>query len=178
MSRNYFLLLFFILPYCIIGQDYDLDSLQLEVNKQAKYFEAELARADDYLSDEDKAMWIEFQVDTFKIERFLSARLELFWTTAGMVDAVRDAEIAYDGLLNKYYKKLMTRLEPEDQETLRQAQRNWIKFRDAERELIDLLYSEKYTGGGTMYYILLVDDYLGITRRRVFELFHHYASFY
>lgn len=153
------------------------DSLAFDVEDRAIYFEKELLLDEDFLSEKEKQIWVEFQVDTFRIERILEGRMVLHPSTQGTIEAIHEAEASYDRLLNRYYKRLMDRLQPADQEILRQAQRQWLKFREAEKALINQLYSETYTGGGTMYNIFIVHDHYSLTRHRVFELFHHYVSF-
>lgn len=153
------------------------DSLAFDVEDQAIYFEQELMLLEDYLSEEEQELWVKFKVDTFRIERILEGRMVLNPSTMGTIDAIHEAEASYDQLLNRYYKKLMNRLEPADQEVLRQAQRQWIKFRDAEKALINQIYSDTYTGGGTMYNIFIVHDHYSLTRQRVFELFHHCVAY-
>jgi uncharacterized protein YecT (DUF1311 family) len=41
-----------------------------------------------------------------------------------------------NGELDKVYKQLMAKLDPEQQKSLKEAQRAWIKWRDAEAEII------------------------------------------
>ena len=41
-----------------------------------------------------------------------------------------------NGELDKLYKQLMSKLDAEQQKSLREAQRAWIKWRDAEAEII------------------------------------------
>src|SRR3954454_20627016 len=41
-----------------------------------------------------------------------------------------------NGDLDKLYKQLMGKLDPEQQKSLKEAQRAWIKWRDAEAEII------------------------------------------
>lgn len=49
--------------------------------------------------------------------------------------------------LNIKYNNLMSGLSPADKQVLRNAQRQWVAFRDAEFEAIDALYNGK---DGTM----------------------------
>lgn len=129
----------------------------------------------EYLTDEDRNFEIEFQCDTFVIERLLKKRLESDYSTQGMTQAIYEAESAYDNLLNKYYKMLRDRLEEEDRELWRGTQRNWIRFRDSERKLNMEISKALYTGGGTIQQLFVADKFLEITRSRVFEI-HGYLS--
>ena len=67
-------------------------------------------------------------------------------------------------------------MDKEDQEILRQSQRNWITFRDGEIELIRKLAKEKYSGGGTIQGIIVGIDIQDLTKKRVIELYQHLAS--
>ncbi len=60
----------------------------------------------------------------------------------------------YDKLMNKFYGRLIQKLSAEDKKTLQSSQRNWLSFRDREKEVIELMGKEEYTGGGTISRIL------------------------
>lgn len=53
-------------------------------------------------------------------------------TTVGMVQCITDEAQAWDTILNREYKRLMPRLDPEQAAAMRDAQRKWIAFRDAD----------------------------------------------
>jgi len=70
-----------------------------------------------------------------------------------------------DGLLNKYYKQAMRRLSQHEKRKLRNAQRAWIKYRDAKCE------SEgKDMRGGTGEYLLIGGCLVETTTQRAKEL--------
>lgn len=52
-------------------------------------------------------------------------------TQAAMSQCAADAYAREDKLLNQTYKEVMAKLEPSRQEALKQAQRDWLKFRDS-----------------------------------------------
>jgi uncharacterized protein YecT (DUF1311 family) len=60
-------------------------------------------------------------------------------TTQGMVECIGTAYEAWDKALNEAYRSLMASLSPEEAELLRAAQREWIKFRDAESDFLGSL---------------------------------------
>ena len=68
-------------------------------------------------------------------------------TTMDMVDCELTAAEKWDQELNKYYKALMSQLNKEQQEHLRQSQRKWIAFRDAEFIFSEKIYSDGSMGG-------------------------------
>lgn len=57
----------------------------------------------------------------------------------------------WDRELNIYYKQLYAKLNSKDQQTLKQSQMAWLKFRDNNNEFISLLVGKKYTEQGSMY---------------------------
>ena len=86
----------------------------------------------------------------------------------GVTTAMRECnvqELRYqDGLLNRNYKVLMSRLSPVKKEELKRAQRLWIKYRNANCAF--------YVGltGGTMDIVNIGSCHVEMTARRVEEL--------
>ncbi len=129
-----------------------------------------------YSDEITKEEIIEFIIDTCRIERIYSEKTNIDYSTLGMKESLADLDIQYDNLLNKYYKKLISKLPDSDKEILKQAQRNWIKFRDSENELINLLSGEKYSGGGTMQGFYSGERSLYFTKKRVGDLFQYFIE--
>jgi uncharacterized protein YecT (DUF1311 family) len=150
--------------------DKELIKAKKEIDEQAVYIREGLNYRDDFISAFQKMVSVEFTVDTFKIERLCSRRMELDFSTAGTVHAISALNSDYDKLLNKYYKMLNVRLSTTDQAILKQSQRNWIAFRDSEIKLIGALRADKYSGGGTIQSIFHASYVLELTKKRVFEM--------
>jgi len=75
-------------------------------------------------------------------------------------------ELEYqDGLLNRYYKQAMRRLSREEKRKLRNAQRAWIKYRDAKCEA-----AGREMRGGTGELLLINECILDTTKVRAKEL--------
>jgi uncharacterized protein YecT (DUF1311 family) len=75
-------------------------------------------------------------------------------------------ELAYqDGRLNTYYHDAMRRLSKSEQDTLRQAQRAWITYRDKKCEA-----AGREMRGGTGEYLLIEGCLIDETRKRAEEL--------
>ena len=74
-------------------------------------------------------------------------------STAGMITCLDEAIKSWDAELNRVYKALQSELNANAQKELKEAQRQWIKYRDAEFEAIGALYRSIYEtmGGGTMW---------------------------
>jgi uncharacterized protein YecT (DUF1311 family) len=126
-------------------------------------------KGEEYLTD----LRTEFALDTFKIEERRRLKLEIDYSTTGMVTSTLDANREYDQLLNKYLKRLLESLQASDREILRQSQRNWVKYRDSELELNRLLMDENYSGGGTIQRMLAAARALELTQDRVVDIFHY-----
>ena len=148
----------------------EMNQISSEVDRELAFYKTQLDQ-EIYYSDLEKEMRIEFQSDTFAIERTLFKMLGTDYSTTGMTNAVYYAEAAYDKLLNKYYKLLKSKLNEEDKKRLTDSQRNWILFRDSERILSNEISKEEYSGGGTIQQIIISDKQLEITKQRVIELF-------
>ena len=74
--------------------------------------------------------------------------------------------------MNKYYQKLLNKLKESDKETLRQAQRNWIKFRDSEMKLIHIIYSLNYSGPGFLPILFEGSTISELTKNRTIEIYN------
>ena len=80
-----------------------------------------------------------------------------------------EAYSRWDKELNRLYTELLNKLANEDKKKLREAQRAWVKFRDAEFEL---LWAEALYGGvgGTLAPVAVADAGRAIVRDRVCTL--------
>jgi uncharacterized protein YecT (DUF1311 family) len=93
-------------------------------------------------------------------------------STAGMVDAAVDARKRWDADMNRVYGLLMKKLDPGTGTLLRDAQRAWIRYRDAELAanagIVDWEYRQ--AGGGTIWSVVQAGRAMEITRTRALEL--------
>ncbi len=126
-----------------------------------------------FLDESKKTMIIAFTLDTCRIERIASEQMKIDFSTAGMSKSINELNRQYDQLLNKYYQMLLVKLKDSDQEVLKQAQRNWMQFRDSELKLINLLSEEKYSGGGTIQTNRRSAESLNLTKKRLIELYQY-----
>lgn len=176
MFRRFSFLLLFFSSLIAFGQipseqiEKELNEAKKDIEQQASYMRDGLKYKDDYISEFQKKVFIEFTIDTFIIERMCSKKMELDFSTAGMVQAINTLNSDYDKLLNKYYKMLNSRLTPADQAILKQSQRNWILFRDSEKNLIRILRADKYSGGGTLQNIFNASYVMELTKNRVLDI--------
>jgi len=117
---------------------------------------------------------IEFKIDTFRVEQFMSKWTDTDYSDFGMKQACYETANLYDVLLNKYYKKLLTLLKGDDKKILIQAQKAWLIFRDNENKLVQTISAEQYSGGGTMQQLREASIYLALIKKRTIDLFSHY----
>lgn len=143
------------------------NKIKKEVEKSALGFQRKLKASNESSLD------MEFSIDTFKVERYEELYLSYDYSTSGMVTASYIATHQYDSLLNKYYKKLLSLLKPNDKQALIQAQKAWITFRDSESKLIATVSQEEYSGGGTVQLLIDSSSYLNLIKNRVLEIFDH-----
>jgi uncharacterized protein YecT (DUF1311 family) len=92
-------------------------------------------------------------------------------TTAGMVECTVRAAEEWEKELNKNYNLLMGKLNTEEKEKLRLAQRNWLAYRDKELEFAATMYTNLE---GTMWRIAIADRRANLTKQRAVELKAYY----
>jgi len=88
-------------------------------------------------------------------------------STAGQTGCEGAAERAYDRRMNTAYAALLRALAPEAATRLRQAQRSWIAFRDADTRARSALFA---TRQGTMYVPMQAGSTTGVVRDRALQL--------
>ena len=104
------------------------------------------------------------------IDKALDACLDKDSTTAGMTNCIGNAYEKWDKELNRIYAELMKKLNPEGKANLKDAQLQWLKFRDSEFKLQDSVYS---TLEGTMYIPMRASDRMEVVKKRAVELKSH-----
>jgi uncharacterized protein YecT (DUF1311 family) len=145
-----------------------LQKLKVDIEKQIPALQKKLKRQN---ITEDQ---IEFYIDTFRITQLLSKRMALDYSYEGMSNSVKEMTESYDTLLNKYYNMLYNILNPDDQKVLLKAQRAWLSFREAERNLIDVTIKDEYTGGGAIWSNIRYGSYADLVINRTNDLFNYY----
>lgn len=88
-------------------------------------------------------------------------------STGDQDDCIDQAGHEWDALLNQDYQRLGERLPPESRAKLRDAQRAWLRSRDADRALIGAVYR---TTSGTMYAPMNAGDIMELTAARARRL--------
>lgn len=88
-------------------------------------------------------------------------------STVAMSQCLNDALAEWDLELNATYKLLQTKLDSKAEQKLKDSQRQWIKFKQKEVELINATYGK---ANGTMWQVIKMDKILEITRNRTQKL--------
>lgn len=105
-----------------------------------------------------------------RIEKKQEDCVEKDSSTVGMRTCAEAAYVEWDREMNVAYKALMKELPVEGQNALREAQREWIKYRDKEFEAIDGVYSQME---GTMWIPIRIESRVRVVRERVLMLRHY-----
>jgi len=87
-----------------------------------------------------------------------------------MVECEDKAYDKWDKELNRLYTELMKKVSPDAKATLKEAQVQWLKFRDSEFKLLDAIYAKL---DGTMYIPMHIDSRMEVVKRRALELQSH-----
>lgn len=88
-------------------------------------------------------------------------------TTAGMLNCVSRTYALWDQELNVKYVDLLGTLAPEQKTVFRNAQRQWLVYRDQEFKAIDAIYAKM---DGTLYLQLRAIDKMEIVKSRVEQI--------
>ncbi len=101
------------------------------------------------------------------IDRKASVCMDRDPSTAGMIECLQQAYDEWDAALNTTYADVRLRLNPEAQNALKEAQRRWISYRDAEFLAIDTIYGAMQ---GTMWQLAGLSRKVEFVKSRVLEL--------
>ena len=102
-----------------------------------------------------------------RIDVWLEQNISKDPSTVGMRAALNQAREMWDAEMNKIYNRLMARLSPEQQKSLRESQRAWLIFRDAEDKAISSIIASKV---GTIWQLEATDEGMQLVRGRVLRL--------
>ncbi|WP_040496767.1 lysozyme inhibitor LprI family protein [Fulvivirga imtechensis] len=108
------------------------------------------------------------------IDKELDLCLEEATPTAAAIECMTKASEAWDKELNKYYQLYLAALNEENKETLKEAQRQWIVYRDKEFSLIDAHYYNQLEG--TMWRPIAAGTRMRIVKSRALELQNYYEE--
>lgn len=175
LQSNFFLFLFYFFTPQLAAQTNKITpviaaKIQARVDSAVQSFKKNYKVHDgDNLGDK------EFALDTFKIERASEYAFDYDYSTVGMNAIVNKATDSYDALLNKYYKKLLARLQEGDKQTLINAQRAWLKLKEVDINLIGTISKPKYSGGGSIQSNINTATINEMVKHRAVTMFGYYA---
>ncbi|MBL7978118.1 MAG: DUF1311 domain-containing protein [Bacteroidetes Order II. Incertae sedis bacterium] len=123
-------------------------------------------------SADEAASTLSGEADEHPIDIKLNTCLEKNPSTAGMIQCLDEAYRAWDGLLNTSYNGLLATLKPAQQTKLRNLQRQWIAFRDAEFAFINDFYPTQ----GTMWVPVRMSERVDVVKSRALQLSSYLES--
>jgi uncharacterized protein YecT (DUF1311 family) len=150
----------------------EADSVEFDIDLQVTNLKTELS---ERISNQDK---IDFMLDTFRLNQSINQKMSDYSNTLGSVTLLQEEIGSYDKLLNKYYQRLLKKINPSDRDILIEAQRSWLAYRDDEIKLLQLIREDEYSGGGTIQPIIFLDRKKELTKNRVFQLVEYLFSLY
>jgi uncharacterized protein YecT (DUF1311 family) len=106
------------------------------------------------------------------IDVWFDKTIESKTTTADIRAVQAEAHQRWDAVLNQLYKDIMAKLSGRDGKQFKQAQRNWLGFRETEMQFLS---TSVYTDG-TMAPVILSDVGLKMLKTRVCQLMTHLAE--
>lgn len=95
-------------------------------------------------------------------------------STAAMREITYQAQMMWEVEMNKVYKRLMQKLTKPQQNTLRNAQQQWLKFRNAEGKAILAIVSAQ---PGTIHQLSGTHRGMQLVRHRTLELISYEQEF-
>jgi len=99
---------------------------------------------------------------------------ETVTSTADMRNITNEARVKWDSEMNVVYKRLMKRLTPAQQITLRKAQQQWLKYRDTEGKAISEIVSSQQ---GTIHQLSGTHLGMQLVRSRALNLMAYEQAF-
>jgi uncharacterized protein YecT (DUF1311 family) len=84
-----------------------------------------------------------------------------------MIQCLEQSYIRWDEELNRVYQALRNRLKTEGRSVLKESQKAWLVYRDAEFITINMIYGSLQ---GTMWNLVRVDSTVQVVKTRTREL--------
>ncbi|WP_322969478.1 lysozyme inhibitor LprI family protein [Faecalibacter sp. LW9] len=95
-------------------------------------------------------------------------------STNGQRKCINDAEMAWDHLLDKYYKLLLHQLPEKPKIQLKNSQIQWLKFRDAEFKFINEYYMNFKEG--SIFLVIADHQKMEIIKNRALKMKAYYDA--
>lgn len=147
------------------------DSLRIEHDIESAIEAFEAMHMQGFGRSATDSLSLRFARDTLRVNYRHRMYMDIDYSTSGMIYYTHAALQEYDRLLNIYYQLLMQSLPDHDRAALRQAQRNWIAYRDSEFALRTRM--QQYNDGGSIHALLSIGNDLHFVTSRVIELYQY-----
>jgi len=95
-------------------------------------------------------------------------------STVDQRNCVKEAYKKWDTLLNEGYQQFLSKLPKKEKELFVDAQRKWIKFRDAEFEFINYYYYQQEKG--TLFFVMGDFRKMEMVKKRALEIQEYIQS--
>lgn len=106
--------------------------------------------------------------ERYPIDQLANNKLQEAFSNADMINAENTAHEQWDHLLNIVYKEVENQMQPGTFMAIRESQRAWLSYRDAEFKVIERLYYAELQG--TMWYAPAAAARKKVVRQRVISL--------
>jgi len=107
------------------------------------------------------------EAEPHPIDQKLAAAIDENPSTAGMIQAISEATEAWDAEMNRAYGALASRMFPNEFASLKEAQKAWIAYRDAQIDSIGKYYANM---DGSMWRPVAANAVMELTRQRALFL--------
>ncbi len=108
-----------------------------------------------------------FDSEEFQIDSICQQCIEQNPGTMAIVECYAVSFEAWDSVLNSEYSQLMEVLDEEQKITLRNTQREWIRFRDHMTESFYEIYGKN---DGTLWKVIIAEEKMKLTRAQALRL--------
>ncbi len=109
---------------------------------------------------------------SYPIEQTLQSCIAKDFANDALLKCYQTAYTEWDKELNQYYKELKQLLNNKQQRILKNAQRNWINYRDSEFSMLSTIYGSL---NGNQWQLLIMATKVEIVKQRALEL-HDYIQ--
>ncbi|GAA4763366.1 MULTISPECIES: lysozyme inhibitor LprI family protein [Flavobacterium] len=141
-----------------------------EVNKEVIIFQKKLNK--EYLTSEE----VIFAIDTFRLNCKNRKNQDFDSSTEAMNNSVLEMRDGYQMLLERYYQKMLQKLDEKDKPIFAESQKEWLRFKEKDEMFIELMENEKYNSGGSIQSHIAIGNSFDLIKIRVEEIFSYYNS--
>ncbi|HYW95123.1 MAG TPA: hypothetical protein VE870_06020 [Bacteroidales bacterium] len=162
-----------LLPFNGLKAQDDTKAEDVTINREIAAFRVKIEK-EAINENFDKALWVNFRVDTFRIQKTLEANLQEATGRYGASFIWSDAVAAYNEMIGRYYDLLIEKMIEVDKKYLQQSQQSWLEYKQSEQILNQIVGRKQYdktgiTGRENYEYLRMVE----INKDRAVVLFQY-----